>query len=51
MLHRLRALSSQELGVVAVVSAELLGFFTVGEMLGRFKLVGYRGEPGAAHHH
>ncbi|KAL2062533.1 hypothetical protein VTL71DRAFT_6799 [Oculimacula yallundae] len=32
----------------AVVGAEMLGFFTVGEMLGRFKIVGYRGET--AHH-
>lgn len=27
-----------------VVGAEVLGFFTVGEMVGRFKLVGYRGD-------
>ena len=26
-----------------VVGAEVLGFFTVGEMIGRMKLVGYRG--------
>jgi F-type H+-transporting ATPase subunit g len=26
-----------------------LGFFTVGEMIGRFKLVGYRGDTGAHH--
>ena len=29
---------------VGVVTAEVLGFFTVGEMIGRFKLVGYRGD-------
>ncbi|KDN64171.1 hypothetical protein CSUB01_03324 [Colletotrichum sublineola] len=34
----------------AVVAAECLGFFTVGEMIGRFKLVGYHGETHAAHH-
>ncbi|WQF87170.1 Putative ATP synthase, F0 complex, subunit G [Colletotrichum destructivum] len=34
----------------AVVAAECLGFFTVGEMLGRLKLVGYHGETHAAHH-
>ncbi|KAJ0297286.1 hypothetical protein COL5a_009339 [Colletotrichum fioriniae] len=34
----------------AVVAAECLGFFTVGEMLGRFKLVGYHGETHAAAH-
>lgn len=27
----------------AIVGCEVLGFFTVGEILGRFKLVGYRG--------
>ena len=32
-----------------VVIAEVLGFFTVGEMIGRFKLVGYRGEKGEHH--
>lgn len=30
---------------VGVIAAEVLGFFTVGEMLGRFKIVGYRGTP------
>ncbi|KAL0935358.1 mitochondrial f1f0-atp synthase [Colletotrichum truncatum] len=34
----------------AVVAAECLGFFTVGEMIGRFKIVGYHGETHAAHH-
>ncbi|WYZ44344.1 hypothetical protein EsH8_VII_000780 [Colletotrichum jinshuiense] len=34
----------------AVVAAECLGFFTVGEMIGRFKLVGYHGATPAAHH-
>ena len=29
---------------VGVIGAEVLGFFTVGEMIGRFKLVGYRGD-------
>jgi hypothetical protein len=32
-----------------VVAAEVLGFFTVGEMIGRMKLVGYHGEAGAHH--
>ncbi|TVY46628.1 ATP synthase subunit g, mitochondrial [Lachnellula occidentalis] len=32
-----------------VVVAELLGFFTVGEMIGRMKLVGYKGDTGAHH--
>ncbi|KAG5918043.1 hypothetical protein E4U61_002125 [Claviceps capensis] len=32
-----------------VIGLQCVGFFTVGEMLGRFKLVGYHGEP-ASHH-
>jgi F-type H+-transporting ATPase subunit g len=32
-----------------VIVAELLGFFTVGEMIGKMKLVGYRGDTGAHH--
>ena len=27
-----------------LIAAEVLGFFTVGEMLGRWKIVGYRGK-------
>ena len=32
------------MAAVGVVGAEVLGFFTVGEMIGRLKLVGYRGD-------
>lgn len=39
-----RNFSNAQMATVAVVVAECLGFFTVGEMIGRFKLVGYRGE-------
>lgn len=49
LVHSLRSLSSVQLAAGAVVAAECLGFFTVGEMLGRFKLVGYHGHT--AHHH
>ncbi|KAI9883420.1 MAG: tRNA-dihydrouridine synthase 3 [Watsoniomyces obsoletus] len=49
LLHRIRSMSSQEMAAAAVVTAELLGFFTVGEILGKFKLVGYRGEKGDHH--
>lgn len=45
-----RGVSNAQLAAAGVVAAECLGFFTVGEMLGRFKLVGYHGEPAAAHH-
>ncbi|KAL2107177.1 hypothetical protein VUR80DRAFT_5593 [Thermomyces stellatus] len=46
---RLR-ISNAQLATAGVVFAECLGFFTVGEMIGRFKLVGYHGEPAAAGH-
>ncbi len=45
----IRNLSSAQLAAAGVVVAELIGFFTVGEMIGRFKLVGYRGETGSHH--
>lgn len=38
----------KQLASAAVIGAEVLGFFTVGEMIGRFKVVGYRGDVG--HH-
>lgn len=37
--------------MVGVVSAEVLGFFTVGEIIGRRHIVGYQGEPEHAHGH
>jgi len=49
LLAQARSISGQQLAVAGVVLAELIGFFTVGEMVGRFKVVGYRGDTG--HHH
>lgn len=48
--QRLRNLNKASLVAGGVVAAECLGFFTVGEMLGRFKIVGYHGDSHAAHH-
>ncbi|KAK3896429.1 mitochondrial ATP synthase g subunit-domain-containing protein, partial [Staphylotrichum tortipilum] len=45
-----RNLSRTQVVAGGVLLAECLGFFTVGEMIGRFKLVGYHGETHAAHH-
>lgn len=45
----LRSASTKEIVTLGVLSAEILGFFTVGEIVGRRKLVGYRGETGAHH--
>ena len=44
VLSRIRNLNRQQMVTLGVVGAEILGFFTVGEMLGRMKLVGYRGD-------
>ena len=49
-LQRTRNLSTAQLVGGGVLLAECLGFFTVGEMIGRFKLIGYHGEAPAAHH-
>ncbi|KIM98125.1 hypothetical protein OIDMADRAFT_20406 [Oidiodendron maius Zn] len=49
ILQQLRNVSSAQLATGAVITAELLGFFTVGEMIGRFKLIGYRGDTHAHH--
>lgn len=48
-LQSLRNINSAQLISGAVIGAELLGFFTVGEIIGRFKVVGYRGDTGAHH--
>jgi len=42
-------LDKKELAFVGITAAEVIGFFTVGEMIGRRNIVGYRGEP--AHEH
>jgi F-type H+-transporting ATPase subunit g len=39
----LRNLDQKSLAGAGVVLAEVIGFFTIGEMIGRFKVVGYRG--------
>lgn len=49
LLSQIRGMSSAQWTSVGIVAAEVLGFFSVGEAIGRFKLVGYRvAEP--AHH-
>ncbi|CAK7234498.1 ATP synthase subunit G atp20 [Sporothrix bragantina] len=45
-----RNLTPTQLAAGGVLAAEILGFFTVGEIIGRFKLVGYHGATPAAHH-
>ncbi|EGS19210.1 ATP synthase-like protein [Thermochaetoides thermophila DSM 1495] len=49
--QQLRNLSKAQVAAGGVVFAECLGFFTVGEMIGRFKLIGYHGEVHHDGHH
>ncbi|KAH8682165.1 mitochondrial ATP synthase g subunit-domain-containing protein [Xylariales sp. PMI_506] len=50
VLQQARNVNRAQLIAGGVVLAECLGFFTVGEMIGRFKIIGYHGEVEAAHH-
>lgn len=42
-------MSTAEYTSAGIVAAEVVGFFTVGEMIGRMKLVGYRSSAQAHH--
>ena len=44
ILSRIRNINRQEMATLGVIGAEVLGFFTVGEMIGRMKVVGYTGD-------
>ena len=44
LLSQIRSTSPQQLASAGIVAAEVIGFFTVGEMIGRFKIVGYHGD-------
>lgn len=46
MLAQVRGMSSTEWASIGVIVAEVIGFFSVGEIIGRFKLVGYRAKQG-----
>ncbi|KAI0804354.1 GroES-like protein [Xylaria sp. FL0064] len=50
ILQRVQNLNRAQLVAGGVVAAECLGFFTVGEMIGRFKIIGYHGENPSVHH-
>jgi F-type H+-transporting ATPase subunit g len=47
--QQVRNISRTQVVAGGVLLAECLGFFTVGEMIGRFKLIGYHGEVHAHH--
>jgi len=42
ILQRAQGMDRKQMAALGIVGAELLGFFTVGEMIGKFKVVGYR---------
>lgn len=42
----MRDLNAQQLASAGVAAAEMLGFFTIGEMVGKMKVVGYYGGEG-----
>ncbi|EXJ95115.1 F-type H+-transporting ATPase subunit G [Capronia coronata CBS 617.96] len=48
-LSTIRNVNSRQLTNAGIIFAQVLGFFTVGEMIGRMKIVGYRGEPHGDH--
>ncbi|CAJ2499960.1 Uu.00g028130.m01.CDS01 [Anthostomella pinea] len=50
ILQRVQNINRAQLVAGGVVLAECLGFFSIGEMVGRFKIIGYHGDNGAAHH-
>ncbi|KAH8433560.1 F1F0 ATP synthase subunit g [Aspergillus melleus] len=45
ILARVRNANKKEIALAGVTVAEVIGFFTVGEMIGRMNIVGYRGHP------
>ncbi|KAF2231682.1 putative mitochondrial F1F0-ATP synthase g subunit [Viridothelium virens] len=51
VLQQIRNIDTKTVVTLGVISAEVLGFFKVGEILGRFKLVGYRSNGGHGEHH
>ena len=49
-LTRIRNVDSATLLSAGIVTAETVGFFCIGEMIGRFKIVGYWGGHSSEHH-
>lgn len=49
VLSNIRNTNRQQLITLGVMGAEVLGFFTVGTMIGRMKIVGYHGEVSHEH--
>lgn len=47
IVARVRNANKKEIAFAGVTAAEVIGFFTVGEIIGRMNFIGYKGE---AHH-
>ena len=43
-LNRIRNMNGKDAAYAGIVAAEVIGFFTIGEIIGKMKIVGYRGE-------
>lgn len=41
LVQRMRNMDNQQMINVGVIAAEVIGFFTVGEIIGRMKMIGY----------
>ncbi|KAH3907245.1 hypothetical protein HBI56_183800 [Parastagonospora nodorum] len=50
LLAQVRGMSNAQWASIGVVAAEVIGFFSVGEIIGRFKLVGYRAKEHSGEH-
>ncbi|KAI9709732.1 MAG: ATP synthase subunit G atp20 [Bogoriella megaspora] len=50
ILQQIRNVDTKTAVTVGIVAAEVLGFFKFGEIVGRFKLIGYRSSGHAEHH-
>jgi F-type H+-transporting ATPase subunit g len=49
VLSSIRNINREQMITYGVIGAEVLGFFTVGTMVGRLKIVGYHGQPHHEH--
>lgn len=50
LLAQVRGMSNAQWASIGVVAAEVIGFFSVGEIIGRFKLIGYRAKDHSGEH-
>jgi F-type H+-transporting ATPase subunit g len=50
LLAQVRGMSNAQWASIGVVAAEVIGFFSVGEIIGRFKLIGYRAKEHGGEH-